>query len=399
MSTSIAARMDHLTESLPLKIAARAKKMIADGIEVVNLSVGEPDFASPKAVKEAGYEAIKSDFTRYTPSPGIPALREAIAASLKKDHDLDYQPSQVVVTNGAKQAIASTLMALVNPGDEVIYAYPCYASYVDLIHLAGGVPIGLETEAKYGFRVNPFALNRLITDKTKAIIINNPNNPTGAAFEPREVRELGKQLRKLDAWIIADEIYEKLRYDGESHLSLASVYGLYEKTALINGVSKYYAMTGWRIGFLAAPQELASAVAKVQSQVTGSPVSISQKAALEAYFGDSPEPEEMIEAFKKRSVLIYNLLKEIPDLSTHKPEGAFYAFPDVTEYMGKKTPEGKIISNSFDLCEYLLEKHHLAIIPGSAFGSDNFVRFSFAASEAEISNGVNRFRAGLESLS
>jgi len=386
-----------LTDSLPLKISAKAKAMMAKGIDVINLSVGEPDFPSPKNIKDAGISAIEDNFTRYTASAGIPPLRKAIASSLKKDHNLDYDFSQIVVTNGAKQAIASTFLAIVNTGDEVIYPVPCYASYVDLIRLAGGVAVPLETRAEDGFRMLPEDLEKAITPKTKAVIFNNPNNPTSAALVPEEIEALGEVFRKHDLWVISDEIYEKLRYDGKKHLSLASVDGLYEKTALINGVSKYYCMTGWRIGFLAAPIELAKAVGKIQSQVTGSPCSVSQQAAVEAYSGDSSEPKAMVGKFKKRCEMIIELLSRIPDITTHKPEGAFYAFPEVSSYYGKKDGD-KVIKDSFSLCEYLLEKHHLAIIPGVAFGNDNHVRFSFAAADDMIKEGVKRFAEGLAAL-
>jgi len=399
----LASRTEVLTDSLPLKISAKAKAMMANGENVVNLSVGEPDFPSPKNIKATGIYAINNNITRYTASAGIPELRKAVAANLKKTNNLDYDFTQIIVTNGAKQAIASTLLALVNPGDEVIYPVPCYASYVDLIRLAGGVPVPCLTTAETGFRMVPEELEQLITDKTVAVIINNPNNPTGAAFTPEEVQALGEMLVKKDIWVISDEIYEKLRYDGNSHLSFASIDGLKEKVALINGVSKYYCMTGWRIGFLAAEPKLASAVGKIQSQMTGSPCSISQKAAVEAYAGDCSEPEAMVGVFKARSELIAGLLDEIPDLKTMKPEGAFYAWVDVTSYLGKSSSgatasRGKIINDSFALCEYLLEEYKVALIPGVAFGMEGYVRFSFAASEDNIAEGVKRFGDGLGSL-
>lgn len=397
MSLQISQRTETLTDSLPLQIAAKAKKMIAEGIDVVNLSVGEPDFHSPSSIKQAGIDAIETNFTKYTPAAGIPPLREAIAATLKEEHNLDYPMDQVVVTNGAKQAIASVLLAIVNEGDEVIYSPPCYASYRDLIALAGGTPVRVDTLPEDNYRINLANLESKITNRTRAIIVNTPNNPTGAAYTPEETRELGAFLAEKEIWVISDEIYEKLRYDGKKHLSLASVEGLNDKTALINGVSKYFAMTGWRIGFAAAPPHLAKTVAKIQSQVTGSPGSVSQKAALEAYSGNSDEPKQMVKAFHQRCDLLVSLVKEIPDIYLHEPEGAFYAFPDVSGYYGKSTGDRQI-NNSIDMCCYLLEEHHLSIIPGVAFGADFNVRFSFAASEDEIKKAVERFANGLNGL-
>ncbi len=394
----ISQRSALLTDSLPLLISAKAKRMAAAGEDIINLSVGEPDFPSPELVKSAGVEAIGSNFTRYTAARGIPELRGAIADSLAADHGLEYTPEEIVVTNGAKQAIASTLLAVVNAGDEVIYMPPCYASYVDLIALAGGNPVPVELRAEEGFGVNLDRLEQAITPRTSAIILNNPNNPTGAASTPGEVDEIGKLLREKDLWVLADEIYEKLRYDGKRHRSLAAAEGMRERTALINGVSKYYAMTGWRLGFLAAPRSLADVVAKFQSQITGSPNAISQKAALAAYSGECTEPEEMVRVFAQRAKRISALLSEIPDLPLVKPNGAFYAFPDVRAYLGRRTPGGQVIEDSLELCQWLLEAHHVALIPGSAFGAEGFVRFSFAASEEEIEEGVRRFGKGLQEL-
>lgn len=393
----LATRTEVLTESLPLKIAAKAKKMIADGMDIVNLTVGEPDFPSPENIKRAGIKAIEDNFTRYTPAAGILPLRKAISNHLKKDHRLDYSSNQIVITNGAKQALASTLLAVVNPGEEVIYPVPCYASYVDLIRLAGGVPVPLITKQNEGFRIKTERLEKLITKKTAAIILNNPNNPTGAAYTPNEVLTLGSYLRDKNIWILADEIYDRLRYDGQGHLSFASIEGLKEKVAYINGVSKYYSMTGWRIGFVAAPAELASTVGKIQSQMTGSPVSVSQMAAAEAYTGGDEAPLKMVDAFASRAKLISELMRDIPKVSFHEPEGAFYIFVDVSRYLGKSR-NGSKISTTFELCQYLLDEHNLAIIPGSAFGVDTHVRFSFAANENELKRGVERFKAGLLAL-
>lgn len=394
----LASRVEKLTDSLPLKIAAEAKRRIASGIDIINLSVGEPDFPTPASIKEAGIAAIRNDFTKYTPAAGIPSLRNAVADVLLREEGLDYTPEQIVITNGAKQAIASTLMAIVEPGDEVICPIPSYASYRDLIQLAGGTPVLLATHPENRFRFSLDDVRPLLSSRTKAIIINNPNNPTGMAFTPDEVKELGESLRDLDLWILSDEIYAKLRYDGMNHLSFAAIDGLQEKTILINGVSKYYSMTGWRIGFAAAPPEIASAVAKIQSQVTGCPCAISQKAALEAYTGNSNKPAEMVENFATRAKLITSLLADVPMVDFLEPEGAFYAFPRIDALFGRHISNLRI-TGSVDFCKYLLDEQGLAIIPGAAFGDDRFVRFSFAASEEKITEGIRRFKQGVLDLS
>jgi len=391
-------RANALTDSLPLKIAAKAKKLIAEGHDIINLTVGEPDFPSPANVKRAGINAIEENFTRYTPASGIPALRKAVADDLKKRHNLEYTPEQVVITCGAKQAIASTLLAVVNPGDEVIVPLPGYASYVDLVRLAGGEPVILETVEEEGWRVTPNALRAKITDKTVAVILNQPHNPTGAAWTPEEVEAVGSVLLGKNIWLIADEIYQTLRYDGRPHRSFAAIEGLYEQTALIHGVSKEFAMTGWRIGWLAAPHPLASAVGKVQSQVTGSPNAPAQKAALQALLDSGPEPDEMNRAFASRAALIGDLLAEVEGTHLLRPEGAFYAFVNVESFLDGREADGFKLDCSMSLCEWLLEKQGLAIIPGTAFGREGYVRFSFAASEGEIREAVKRFKAALSSL-
>jgi aspartate aminotransferase len=349
-------------------------------------------------VKQAGKDAIDADFTRYTPAAGIPALREAVAARVKEDTGVQITSSQAVITNGAKQAIASTLLALLDDGDEVIIPTPCYASYHDLTRLAGGNPVSLACKPEDGFRIDPATLREMITPRTKAVLINTPNNPSGAAYTPDEIDALGHELARHDVWVISDEIYEKLRYDGVEHRSLFAHPALQGRVVMIHGVSKYYAMTGWRMGWAVGPLEPASAVAKIQSQVTGSPSSVSQKAALTALVEPDDECREMVDVFAKRCELMAGLLRDIPDLPFHTPEGAFYLFPDVTSYLGKRTPDGKTITNSFEMCKYLLESHHLALVPGSAFFAEGHIRLSFAASERELEGGVARLAKGLNAL-
>ncbi|MBZ0265965.1 pyridoxal phosphate-dependent aminotransferase [bacterium] len=393
----LATRTQLLTDSLPLRIAARAKKMMADGDNVVNLSVGEPDFPTPPMIKLSGIEAIENNFTRYTPAAGIPSLRKTIAQAYFISNDLMFDADQIVVTNGAKQAIASTLLALVEDGDEVIVPVPSYASYNDLVLLAGAKPVLLETTLEEKFRINIPRLAAAITPRTKAIILNSPNNPTGATYTSDEVKELAAFLKKQEIWVISDEIYDKIRFSKARNRSIAEDQDMFDKTVVINGVSKYYAMTGWRIGFAAAPLPVARAIAKIQSQVTGSPCSISQKAAEQAIGNTWDEPPEMVKTFAERAKLISKLMAGIKRVNFLEPEGAFYIFPDVRSYLKGKEADGAI-TNSYDLCTFLLERHKLAIIPGSAFGMEGFVRFSFAAGEKDIVEGVGRFKQGLEQL-
>ncbi len=397
MGTKLAQRTEFLTDSMPLAISARAKELMKEGRNVINLSVGEPDFPSPSAVKEAGIQAINDNFTRYTAAAGIPELRAAVAESIEKEQGLKYEPTQVVMANGAKQAIASLFLAILDPGDEVIIPVPCYASYFEQVHLAGGVPVSLMCLPKNNFRPDIEELKQKINWKTKAIIFNSPNNPTGAAWSEEEIREIGALFKDTKIWVISDDIYEKLRYDGKKHLSFAAVDGLKDQSILLNGVSKYFAMTGWRMGYAAAPPELAKALAKIQSQMSGSPGSVNQKAALAAYTQTMPEPEEMVQAFARRKSLITEELIKIPDLRFLEPEGAFYVFPDVTKYFGKKA-DGEEIKDSYGLCMYLLEKKNLALVPGSAFKREGHIRISFAASDQELRDGVARLAEGLREL-
>lgn len=397
MSPSLAKRTNHLSESLTLSIVAKTAEMRASGLDVANLSVGEPDFNTPEAIKRAGVEAIEQNFTRYTAAAGILELRKAISAKLKNENSLDYSPSQIVVSSGAKHSIANALMATVNEGDEVLWPTPGWLSYPEQIRIAGGVPVAYPCHCENRFRIDPAELESLITPKTRAIIINSPNNPTGAAYSAEEVRQIGAVLAKHDIWVISDEIYEKLRYDGQPHTSFAAVDGLYDRTIVINGMSKAFCMTGWRIGYLAAPQELAGAVSRIQSQMTSSVSSIGQKAALNALTQPQPEVERMIDAFRQRRDLVVELLAGIPGITCPTPEGAFYAFPRVDSYLGKSI-NGRTIEDSLALCQYLLEEQRVALVPGAAFGAEGHIRISFAASEDELQKGIERICEGLALL-
>jgi aspartate/methionine/tyrosine aminotransferase len=394
----LANRTDKLTESVTLVITARAKELAAQGVQVVNLSVGEPDFPTPDPINRAGIRAIEEGFTRYTAGAGIPELRDAIVEKLRRDNNLSCERSQVVVSCGAKHALATSLLATVNPGDRVLYPQPGWLSYPELIHIAGGEPVPYPCPAEQDFRPDREALEELLGEAAAAIIVNSPNNPTGAACTPDEIGEIGALLARHDLWVISDEIYEKLRYDGQAHRSFADVPGLEEKTITINGVSKAYSMTGWRIGYLAAPPELARAAVKLQSQMTSSPCSISQKAALEALTGDSAAPEEMVAAFARRRDLVMELLNDIPHVTCPVPQGAFYAFPDISAYLGRTTGEGEVLEDSVALCEHLLNEAHVALVPGDAFGAPGHIRISFASSEENLREGLARTAETLSGL-
>jgi aspartate aminotransferase len=385
-------RANALTDSLPLVISSRAKQKIAAGEDIVNLTVGEPDFPAPMNIKDEAMTAVRDDFTRYTHASGIMELRRAAADDFNRRLGLKFVPEQVIITNGAKQALASTILCTVEPGDEVIYPVPCYASYVDMIRLAGGTPVPLETTEEDRWRIRPEALRALITEKTAAVIINNPNNPTAAAYTAEEIESLGDVLAGKDLWTISDEIYDQLRYDGHPHKSFASVQAIKDSTALVNGVSKTYAMTGYRIGWVAAPLDLAKAIGRMQSQTTGSPNSPAQRAALRALTDPGNEPGEMLAAFTRRAGLMAEKLSEIEGISFTRPEGAFYAFVNVKNFLSESLPD------TMSLCNHLLENAGLAIIPGTAFGLEGYVRFSFAASDDQIAAGVDRFNAALKTL-
>lgn len=395
MSPGFAKRTKSLTESKTFVITAAAARMIRHGIDVVNLSAGEPDFNTPDEVKEAGCAAIRNNFTRYTASQGIPELREQISGKLKRDNELSYHPDQIVVTSGAKHALAGSLLAVVDEGDEVLYPKPGWLSYPEMARIAGGVPKPYPCRLENRFRPDPDELRRLINRRTKAIITNSPGNPTGAAFTPSETRAIGSVLAERDIWVLSDEIYEKLRFDGEQHLSFANVAGLFEKTVLVNGVSKAFRMTGWRIGYLAAVTPLAKAVTKVQSQMTSSPCSISQQAAAVAIGGgDGGALQEMVAAFVQRRDIVVRELNAIEGVSCPVPEGAFYALADVSAYLGG-TVDGRTIGDDIELCQWLLDEMHLALVPGKPFGADGFIRISFAAADDRIREGMRRLREGL----
>ena len=393
-------RLLSMTESATLEMTRKSRELKDKGYDVITLSIGEPDFNTPEPVKTAAIKAIDDNYTHYPPVPGFPVLRKAIAEKLKRDNELEFNESQIVVSNGAKQSIANVLLCILNKGDEVIVPAPYWVSYPSMIQMAEGKPIIIKAGIETDFKISAEQIENAITDRTKAFLFNSPSNPTGTVYSKKEIEAIARVFEKHpDILIISDEIYEYNLFEGE-HISLASFNSIKDQVAIINGVSKGYAMTGWRIGYVAAPQVIANACNKVQGQYTSGASSISQMAALEAVKTDpkkSPDIQMMVNAFKERRNLLIELLKEIPGLTTNEPNGAFYLFPDVSYYYGK-SDGNTIINNSTDLCLYMLNKAHVALVPGEAFGSPECIRISYATSKEQITEAVKRMKPVFESL-
>ena len=399
-STILSDRLLSMTESATLEMTRLSRELRDKGHDVITLSIGEPDFNTPEPIKEAGKKAIDENYTHYPPVPGFPELREAIAKKLKRDNGLEFSQSQVVISNGAKQSIANVLLCILNEGDEVIVPAPYWVSYPSMIKMAGGKTVVIEADIESDFKITPEQIENAITDRTKAFLFNSPSNPTGTVYTKKELESIAKVFKKYpDILIIADEIYEYNLFEGD-HISLASFDQIKDQVAVINGVSKGYAMTGWRIGYIAAPQIIANACNKVQGQYTSGAGSISQMAALKAINTDpnqSAELKMMVAAFKERRDLLISLVNKIPGVITNKPNGAFYLFPDVSYYYGKSDGSATI-NNSTDLCLYLLDKAHVALVPGEAFGSPECIRISYATSKEQITEAINRIKPALENL-
>jgi aspartate aminotransferase len=378
-------------------MSQKSAELKAQGVDVINLSVGEPDFNTPDHIKEAAKKAIDDNFSRYSPVPGYPALRQAISAKLKNENGLDYAITQISCGNGAKQSVCNTILVLVNPGDEVIIPAPFWVSYPEMVKLAEGKPVFVSAGIEQDFKITPEQLEKAITDKTKALILCSPSNPTGSVYSAEELEGLAKVLRKHpEVIVIADEIYEHINYVGK-HSSIAALEGMKERTVIINGVSKAYAMTGWRIGFAAGPEWIIKAINKLQGQYTSGPCSVSQKAAEAAYTGDQTPVEEMRKAFERRRNLIVNLAKEVPGFEVNVPEGAFYLFPKCDYFYGKKFGEREI-KNSDDLAMYLLEEAHVACVGGTSFGAPECIRMSYATSDENIVEAIKRIKEALAKL-
>ena len=389
--------VNRLAPSATLAMSQKSAELKAQGVDIINLSVGEPDFNTPDHIKEAAKKAVDENYSRYSPVAGYPALRKAICAKLKNENGLDYLPEEIVCSNGAKQCVCNAVMALVSPGEEVIIPAPYWVSYPQMVLMADGKPVFVEAKIEQDFKITPEQLEAAITPKTRAIILCSPSNPTGSVYSKDELEALAVVLRKHEGvYIISDEIYEHINYVGE-HASIAACEGLNDRTIVINGVSKAYAMTGWRIGFLAAPLAIAKACSKLQGQYTSGPCSVSQVAATEAFAGPQECVEEMRQAFERRKNLIVKLAKEIPGFEVNDPHGAFYLFPKCSYYFGKTDGE-RTINNSMDFAIYLLEVGHVATVGGDAFGSPECFRMSYATSDENIVEALRRIKEAVSKL-
>ena len=390
-------RLNRLSPSATLAMSQKSSEMKAQGIDVINLSVGEPDFNTPDHIKDAAKKAVDENYSRYSPVPGYPELRKAIVDKLQKENNLEYGLNEVLVSNGAKQCVCNAVMALVNNGDEVIVPAPYWVSYPQMVKLAGGTPVYVNASFEQNFKMTPQQLEAAITPKTKMLILCSPSNPTGSVYSKEELKALAEVIRRHDdLYVLADEIYEHINYVGR-HESIAQFDGMKERCIIVNGVSKAYAMTGWRIGYMAAPEWIIKGCNKLQGQYTSGPCSVSQKAAEAAYTLDQGCVEDMRLAFERRRNLVVKLAKEIEGLEVNVPEGAFYLFPKCSSLFGKHT-DGYVINNATDLAMYLLEVGHVATVSGDAFGDPECIRFSYATSDDNLREAMRRIKETLARL-
>lgn len=393
----ISERIRQMAASQTLAMSQKSSELRAAGVDVINLSVGEPDFDTPSHIKEAAKKAIDDNYTRYPPVPGYMDLRQAIARKLRDENGLDYTPQQVVVSGGAKQSLSNIILAMVNPGDEVIIPVPAWVSYIEMVKLAGGVNVLVPAGVEQDFKITPQQLEDAITERTRMILLCSPSNPSGSVYSREELEAIVAVLaRHPEITVLADEIYEHINYTG-SFTSLGSFPEIAGRTVIVNGVSKAYAMTGWRVGFMAGPVEVAKAVTKLQGQTTSGISSIAQRAALAAYEGSQDCVAEMREAFRRRRDLVVRLAREIPGLKVNEPQGAFYLFPEVSAYLGKRFGE-RVIADDNDLCMYLLEEAHVATVSGSAFCLPGYIRLSYAASDEALAEAMRRIGEALGKL-
>ncbi|MFM2063877.1 MAG: hypothetical protein RLZZ507_3548 [Cyanobacteriota bacterium] len=385
----LAARVSQVTPSITLAIAAKAKAMKAEGIDVCSFSAGEPDFDTPAHIKAAAAKALDEGKTKYGPAAGEPKLREAIANKLKTDNGLDYKAENVLVTNGGKHSLYNLIVALIDPGDEVIIPAPYWLSYPEMVTLAGGKSVIVNTDASTGYKITPEQLKKAITPKTKLFVLNSPSNPTGMVYTPEEIKALAKVIVDADILVVSDEIYEKILYDGAEHISIGALGAeIFSRTLISNGFAKGYSMTGWRLGYLAGPLEIIKAASTIQGHSTSNVCTFAQYGAIAALSSSQDCVEEMRQAFAKRRQVMYDRLNAIPGLSCPKPDGAFYLFPDISK-TGLK---------SLEFCNALLEAHQVAVIPGVAFGADNNIRLSYATDMATIEKGMDRLEKFVSSL-
>lgn len=395
--TQLSDCLKRLSPSATLAMSQKSNEMKANGIDVINMSVGEPDFNTPDHIKEAAKKAVDDNFSRYSPVPGYVDLRKAIVEKLKNENQLEYGVTEISVSNGAKQCVCNAVLALVNPGEEVIIPAPYWVSYPEMVEIAGGKSVYIDTDLSTNFKITPEQLENAITEKTRMLILCSPSNPTGSVYSKDELEALAEVIKKHEnLYVVSDEIYEHISYIG-NHESIAQFPGMRERTIIINGVSKAYAMTGWRIGFLAAPEWIAKGCNKLQGQYTSGPCSVSQKAAEAAYTGNQQCVEDMRLVFERRRNLIVKLAKDIPGLEVNVPEGAFYLFPKCSSFFGKEYGKYKI-SNSTDFAMYLLEEGHVATVSGDAFGAPDYFRMSYATDDKTITEALNRIKVALAKL-
>lgn len=391
-------KINNLSESATIKMAKLGRELAAQGINIVNLSFGEPDFHTPENIKQAAKKAMDDDFTYYTPVAGYPELRKAIVGKLKRENNLDFDTSQIVVSTGAKQALANAVLCLVNPGDEVIIPTPYWVSYSEMVKLAEGESVFIDAGIENDFKITAEQLEASITPKSKLFMFSSPCNPTGSVYNRSELEALAKVFEKHpNIYILSDEIYEHINFV-DQHESIAQFESIKERVIVVNGFSKAYAMTGWRVGYLAANSEIAAAADKLQGQITSASCSIAQMAAIEAYSSGLDSVNEMKTAFKRRRELVYDLLVDIPGVKTNLPEGAFYFFPDISSFFGKKTESGEIISNSAEMALYLLNTGHVATVGGDSFGNNNCIRLSYAAADDQLIEALKRIKEALAKL-
>ena len=389
-------RIASIEESLTLAISSKAKAMKAKGIDVIDFGVGEPDFDTPQHIKQAGIDAITQGFTKYTPAAGTPELRQAIADKLKRDNELDYPAAQIIVSCGAKHSLFNIILAMCQEGDEVIIPAPYWVSYPEMVKASGAKSVFLPTDESTQFKITPQQLDSAITPDSKLLILNSPSNPTGSVYTPDELQALAELILDTDMYVLSDEIYEMLVYDGTVHKSIASFSPeIKERTIVVNGFSKSYAMTGWRLGYAAGPKEIISTAIQLQSHSTSNPCSIAQKAGVAALKGDQVCIQAMVAEFDKRRKRMVQALNEMPGVTCVEPKGAFYALPNISEWFGEEI-HGRVIGNSMDFATVCLEEAKIAIVPGSGFGDDRFVRFSYATSIENIEEGMRRMAEVLE---
>ncbi|HLB01471.1 MAG TPA: pyridoxal phosphate-dependent aminotransferase [Bacteroidota bacterium] len=395
--TRLSAKIAAVEESQTLALTRLASQLKARGVDVVSLTAGEPDFDTPEHVKEAAIRAIRENFTHYTANQGIPELIAAILEKFSTDNGLEFGPSQILVSCGAKHSIFNALLAICNPGDEVIIPAPYWVSYPEMAKIADAVPVVVPTTRETGYRIGPDTLRRAITNRSRVLVLNSPSNPTGAVYSAEELEALAPVIASAGLYVIADEIYEKILYDGLQHYSIGAVDGLRDRVITVNGVSKAYAMTGWRIGYMGGPEDVVSAAAKVQSQATSNANSIAQRAALAALTGPADDVNRMVAEFRTRRDLFSSALRAIPGIELDPPGGAFYLFPDVSAYTGTRRGDG-VITGDTQLSSYLLEEAKVAVMPGSAFGSPGHLRLSYACSAGDIGEAARRLTGAFAGL-